>query len=92
MKKIFTYISERHESIFRIGLFILATGFIVFLFPKEGKFKYEYQKGLPWSHTDLIAPFPFAINKSADEVIIEQSNARLGAKDYFRRDKNGYEM
>ena len=90
MKKIFSFISERHESIFKIALFVFTITFIVFLFPKEGKFKFEYQKGLPWSHADLIAPFPFAINKASDEIIVEQSNIRLSATDHFRRDASAY--
>ena len=42
-------------------------GLIVFIFPKDGKFKYEFQKGKPWQHVDLIAPFDFPIYKSAEE-------------------------
>ena len=30
---------------------------IVSFFPREKKFKYEFQKGKPWMHEDLIAPF-----------------------------------
>ena len=79
MKQIFAFISERHESIFKIALFVFTITFIVSLFPKEGKFKFEYQRGLPWSHEDLFAPFKFAINKALDEVVLEKTNIELSS-------------
>ena len=38
--------------------------FIVYLSPREVQFKYEFQKGKPWLHENLVAPFDFAILKS----------------------------
>lgn len=50
------------------------------MLPKEGKFKYEYQKGKPWMHEDLIAPFDFAINKPMEEIELQRQlvDARAG--------------
>lgn len=62
------YIRNKHDAFFKVFLFILSAIIVVWLFPKEGKFKYEFQKGLPWEHEDLFAPFDFAIQKSEGEI------------------------
>lgn len=61
---------------------------MVYVFPKQGKFKYEFQnlKGKPWYHEDLIAPFDFAIKKSAQELITEKSEVIKNARPYLKYD------
>lgn len=56
------------------------------IFPKEGKFKYEFDKGKPWMHENLIAPFDFAILKSADEIETEKQEVLKDQKYYFKTD------
>jgi cyclic-di-AMP phosphodiesterase PgpH len=53
-------------------LFLLAAAIIVGVFPKEGKFRYEFQRGKPWMHEDLIAPFDFPILKTEAELAQER--------------------
>ena len=55
------------------------------MLPKEGKFKYEYQKGSPWGHEDLVAPFDFAIEKPADEQELEIAQITENTKVYLER-------
>jgi putative nucleotidyltransferase with HDIG domain len=38
------------------------------MFPKTGKFKYNFEKGKPWQSENLYAPFNFAIKKSNEEI------------------------
>ena len=38
------------SSIFRVLIYVIAVTIILYVLPKEGKFKYEYQKGSPWKH------------------------------------------
>jgi putative nucleotidyltransferase with HDIG domain len=71
--KIVDYFRVKHELIFKILLFIAAIAVVVLLLPKEGKFKYEFQKNKPWVHEDLLAPFDFAINKTEEEIASEKS-------------------
>ena len=59
-------------------LFLLAIILIVIVFPREGKFKYEFQKGKPWPHEDLIADFDFPIYKS--EEGLEKEKAEIAEK------------
>ncbi len=83
MKNILTVIRNNYSEIFKIILLIISVILIVSLFPKEGKFKYEFQNGKPWKHNDLIAPFDFAIQKSDIEIEAEQTKALKNLKPYF---------
>ena len=49
----------RHsQSLFFKGIVLLfALTIIVFLMPKEAKFKFEFQQGKPWLHENLYAPY-----------------------------------
>jgi len=58
--------------LFRIFLFLLTLVIIVYVFPRQAKFKYEFTKGKPWMHETIIAPFDFSILKSVDEIKREQ--------------------
>ena len=75
VKKLISYIRHRHPEVYKVLLVILAVAGIVSVFPKQGKFKYEFQnlKGKPWHHDDLIAPFDFAIKKSSEELANEKA-------------------
>ena len=72
MKNILIKIRDNHEQLFRIFLFLLTLAVIVYIFPRQAKFKYEFTKGKPWIHETIIAPFDFSILKSADEIKREQ--------------------
>ena len=83
MKEWFVKLRDHHDTIYKGFLFLATVALIVYLFPKEGKFKYEFQKGKPWLHENLIAPFDFAIRKSTEEVTAEQTEIQTQAKAYF---------
>lgn len=90
MKKVISFIRHSHPEIYKGILFILAIAVIVYIFPKQGKFKYEFQnlKGKPWYHENLIAPFDFAIKKSNQELTNEKTDAIKNAKPYFKVDNS----
>jgi len=71
MKNILIKIRDNHEQLFRIFLFLLTLAVIVYVFPRQAKFKYEFTKGKPWMHETIIAPFDFSILKSVDEITSE---------------------
>ncbi len=83
MKDIFEFIRNRHHQIFKVFLFLLAVVLIVLIFPRERKFKYEFQKGKPWPHEDLIAAFDFPILKSQEEIEEERKRVEEEQKIYF---------
>ena len=86
MSNIFSTLRNNHERVQRILLFVAAGMLIVLMLPKEGKFKYEYQKGRPWGHEDLVAPFDFAIEKPREELEVEVAQITDNAKVYLRLD------
>ena len=86
--KFFSRLSEQYSYILKILLFIFSITIIVLQFPKEGKFKYEYKRGKPWMHEDLIAPFDFAILKSNDELSSEKNSAINDLNLYFSYNSN----
>ena len=92
MTDFFSDIRNNHEKLQRAILFILTGLLIVLMLPKEGKFKYEYQKGRPWGHEDLVAPFDFAITKSKEEIEAETKQVMANAKIYLKLAANGEKL
>lgn len=84
MANIFSDLRNNHERLQRVLLFILTGILVVLALPKEAKFKYEYQKGRPWVHEDLVAPFDFAIEKPQDEYDAEVERIRQNASIYLK--------
>jgi len=77
---------KNHALIYKILLFLVTTLFIVYLFPKTGKFRYSFEKGKPWQSENLYAPFNFAIKKSSEEIENEQIDIRKTSPVFFEVD------
>jgi hypothetical protein len=86
VKKLISFIRHSYPEIYKGILLLLAIVIIVYIFPKQGKFKYEFHnlKGKPWYHDDLIAPFDFAILKTDEELNTEKAQILKNAKPYFK--------
>ena len=68
-----------------ICFIILATLMIV-LWPREGKFQYEYQKGRPWVYETLISPIDFPILKTEAEMLKEKEERASEMVAYYTYD------
>ncbi len=77
---------RNYYQINKIFLFLITLVILLALFPREVKFKYEFQRGKPWQYEDLIAPFDFAILKPQPEIQKERKNVLAEAYLYFRLD------
>lgn len=86
MKDFINKLYRNHSLIYKGLLFISTTFLIVYLFPKSGKFKYNFEKGKPWQSENLYAPFDFAIKKSDEEIASEKTAIRNNAILYFNVD------
>ncbi len=75
---------KKQSHIYKFLLYIVSVGFIVFFFPKGGKFKYEFQKGKPWQFENLYAPFDFSIQKTEDDLAKEKQKIIDNQTTYFR--------
>ncbi len=84
MKNYFAILKRIYGKIYRISLFILTSLIILYFYPKEGKFKYEFQKGSPWLHENLNAPYNFPIYKFSEELGIERDSIEKEIKPYFK--------
>ena len=88
MKDFINTLYRNHSLIYKGLLFICTTFLIVYLFPKSGKFKYNFEKGKPWQSENLYAPFDFAIKKSDTEIASEKAIIKKNAVLYFDLDNS----
>lgn len=87
MKKIINKLLVNHSLIYKLFLYIATIVLVVYLFPKGGQFKYEFQKGKPWQYENYYAPFDFAIQKSVDEIEKETQQIKETSKQIFEYDE-----
>ena len=78
---------KNHALVYKILLFLVTTLFIVYLFPKTGKFRYSFEKGKPWQSENLYAPFNFAIKKGQAEIEREQEEVKKESPVFFQADQ-----
>lgn len=83
MKDFLKLVREYRLYIYKFALFLMAVILLVIIFPKQGKFKYEFQKGRPWMHKDLMASYDFAILKPQEEIDLEKERILSQIKPYF---------
>jgi membrane-associated HD superfamily phosphohydrolase len=86
MKDFINKLYRNHSLIYKGLLFICTTFLIVYLFPKSGKFKYDFEKGKPWQSESLQAPFDFAIKKTDTEIKAEEKIISEQSVLYFNVD------
>jgi putative nucleotidyltransferase with HDIG domain len=67
--------------------FIIASLLIIYLFPREGKFRYSFVEGRPWQYGLLTASFDFPIYKTDAEIKQEQDSILHNFQPYFRLDE-----
>ncbi|MDP5082279.1 MAG: HDIG domain-containing protein [Winogradskyella sp.] len=79
---------KNHALVYKILLFVITTLFIVYLFPKTGKFRYSFENGKPWQSENLYAPFNFAIKKSQNEIGKEKLEIDKNSPVYFETNIN----
>lgn len=70
--------------IYKITAMLVTSCIIVLLFPHEGRGeKYDYKVGAVWRGADLVAPFDYAVLKSAEEAKAEETLERSKAILYY---------
>ncbi len=57
---------------------------LVLMFPRMGKFNYDYKKGSPWMYEALIAQFDFPILKTDAQIQAEKGQLGSSVIPYFR--------
>ena len=57
---------QNHSNLVKYGMIVMTVILICVLLPKQSRFEYEFQRGKPWNHENLISPYNFAILKTKD--------------------------
>ncbi len=86
MKRLLKKITKR--EIIQALLFIASTVIIIYFLPRQGKFGYEFQKGKPWMHEDLYAPFNLPIYKTNESIEAEKDSLLKQYKPYYIRNND----
>ena len=87
MKSVWKFILAQQALIYKSILILLSSVFLLYLFPRGGQFKYEFQKGRIWQYPDYYAPFDFSILKSKSEFEADQQKALQDLSPYLRSDQ-----
>ena len=87
MNKLINKIFINHSFLYKLVLYLAAVALVVYLFPKGGQFKYEFQKGKPWQYENYYAPFDFAIQKTQEEIDLERREIEENSKIFFEFDE-----
>lgn len=88
IKKVAQWLFDYQSIIYKVFLYVLACVIIVYLFPKQSQFKFNFRKGQLWQHETLYAPFDFAILKSKEELLDEQRQLKADLPTYFSYDSS----
>lgn len=68
-----------------LPLLVLFIG-LVFMMPRSPKFNYDYRKGSPWLHENLVAQFDFPVLKTEAQLNEEREKAGSVFIPYYRLD------
>ena len=69
----------------RLLFAVLGAILVAWILPGEVRFKYEFEKGQPWLHPDLYAPFDFSILKKPEELEAERIRIQQTSIPFFER-------
>lgn len=88
MNKIIGKLKRYTRISFQALIFVATAMALFFILPGTPKFKYEYQKGFPWKHENLVATFDFAIQKTSVEIDEEKAEIEQSVIPYFKADQS----
>lgn len=71
-------------------LYLISILLVFWMYPREGKFQYEYVKNRPWKHENLIAPFDYPIYKEEAQIAREVDSITKNSTPYFYLDTTVY--
>jgi putative nucleotidyltransferase with HDIG domain len=83
MRKFFYFLQKHSQTIFRIFIYVISVALLIYIYPREGSFPFEFQKGKQWMHNDYYAPFDFPIKKSDKEIKAEKDSILKEFRPYF---------
>ncbi len=83
MEDFIKFLYEHRKILLNLFMFLILYVVILLVLPSERRFRYEFSKGKPWQHEDLIAPFTFPIYKLPSEIKRERDSIERIVRPYF---------
>ncbi len=75
------------DFLIRCGFVVATVAVIVWFMPRDHQNSFKIEKGRPWIHADLKAPFDFPVYKSEDAVKAERDSMMGLYEPYFNYNK-----
>ena len=85
IRDLFLSILDKQSLIYKAILFIGSILLVMYLLPRGGHFKYQFQKGKPWQHESLYAPFTYTNKKLPEEIEREKARIMAQTPPYFEK-------
>ena len=86
MHQFLTFVSRNQSNAYKLLLLISTIVLVIYMLPKGGQFKYQFQKGKPWQYENLYAPFNFTIKKDNKTLDQERESIKRNAVPFFDLD------
>ena len=86
MSNFFKRMNKYTRTFYWYLVFLVTSGLLFLVLPGEPRFRYEYQKGTPWNHENLVAPFDFAILKTQEDLEKDRQEQLKAIIPYFTYD------
>ena len=86
MDKFLSLLSRNQSNFYRLLLLVGSIVLVIYMLPKGGQFKYQFQKGKPWQYENLYAPFNFTIKKDNQALELEREAIKRNAIPFFDLD------
>ncbi|MDX2444256.1 MAG: HDIG domain-containing protein [Bacteroidales bacterium] len=91
MKRFIELIKKSYKGIIKTLMLIVSIMIIVYIFPREAKFRFEFSKGKPWMYEDLFAEYNVPIYKSELELTSERDSILQQYIPFFMVDNTVFE-
>ena len=86
MHQFLSLLSRHQSNAYKLLLMVTSIVLVIYMLPKGGQFKYQFQKGKPWQYENLYAPFNFTIKKDNKALEQEQEAIKRNAVPFFDLD------
>ena len=86
MDRFLSLLSRNQSNAYKLLLMVGSIILVIYMLPKGGQFKYQFQKGKPWQYENLYAPFNFTIKKDNKALEQEREAIKRNAVPFFDLD------
>lgn len=87
MQNLLERLRDSHNQILVFLLFAACLVTLLYLYPREAQFKYEYSEGKVWQYEDFVSPYDLKVKKLDNEVQKERAEIRSAAVPVYRFSK-----